>query len=37
MIPADSEGHYKEFQILMKELEEYNPELVDKDIIISIS
>ena len=37
MIPADSEGHYKEFQILMNELEEYNPELVDKDIIISIS
>lgn len=37
MIPADSENHYKEFQILMNELEEYNPELVDKDIIISIS
>ena len=37
MIPADSEDHYKEYQILHKELEEYNPELIDKDIIVSIS
>jgi GTP-binding protein len=37
MIPADSEDHFKEYQILYKELEEYNPELIDKDIIVSIS
>ena len=37
MIPADSEDHYKEYQILLNELEEYNPELIDKDIIVSIS
>ena len=37
MIPADSENHYKEFQILENELKEYNPELLDKDFIISVS
>ena len=37
LIPADSENHYKEFQILENELKEYNPELLDKDYIISIS
>ena len=37
MIPADSVDHFKEYQILYKELEEYNPELIDKDIIVSIS
>lgn len=37
MIPADSEDHYKEYEILYKELQEYNPELIDKEIIISIS
>ena len=37
MIPADSPDHIKEYNILMKELEEYNPELTDKDIIISVS
>ena len=37
MIPSDSEDHYKEYQILLNELEEYNPELIDKDIIVSIS
>lgn len=37
LIPADSESHYQEFKILEKELQEYNPELLDKDYIISIS
>lgn len=37
MIPADSENHYKEFQILENELKEYNPELLNKEFIISIS
>ena len=37
MIPADSEDHYKEYQILINELKEYNPEMMDKDFIISIS
>ena len=37
LIPADSKDHAKEFQILYKELEEYNPELLQKDFIIAIS
>ncbi|HEX8461010.1 MAG TPA: GTPase ObgE [Segetibacter sp.] len=37
LIPADSEDHKKEFEILHKELEEYNPELLQKDFIIAIS
>jgi GTP-binding protein len=37
LIPADSESHYKEFEILENELKKYNPELLDKDYIISIS
>lgn len=37
LIPADSSGHRKEFDILYKELEEYNPELLQKDFIIAIS
>ena len=37
MIPSDSNEHYKEYQNLQKELEEYNPEFVDKYIIVSIS
>lgn len=37
MIPADSVDHHKEFDILMKELEEYNPELLHKTIILAIS
>lgn len=37
MIPADSEDHYKEFQILKNELEKYNPELMDKDHVVCIS
>lgn len=37
LIPADSKDHGKEFKILHNELEEYNPELLQKDFIIAIS
>jgi GTP-binding protein len=37
LIPADSPDHRKEFEILRKELEEYNPEMLQKDFIIAIS
>lgn len=37
LIPADSNDHKKEFEILLKELEEYNPELLHKQFIIAIS
>jgi GTP-binding protein len=37
LIPADSKDHRKEFDILVKELEEYNPELMHKQFIIAIS
>ena len=37
MIPADSNDHKKEFDILVKELEEYNAELLHKQFIITIS
>lgn len=37
LIPADSADHKKEFEILTKELEEYNPELLHKQFIIAIS
>jgi GTPase len=37
LIPADSNDHAKEFEILRNELEQYNPELLHKDFIIAIS
>ncbi len=37
LIPADSTDHKKEFEILRNELEEYNPEMLQKDFIIAIS
>lgn len=37
LIPADSNDHRKEFEILRNELEEYNPELLQKDFLIAIS
>ncbi|MFY7900023.1 MAG: GTPase ObgE [Chitinophagaceae bacterium] len=37
LIPADSDDHKKEFHILLNELEEYNPEMLQKDIIIAVS
>lgn len=37
LIPADSADHAKEFAILYNELEQYNPELLQKKMIIAIS
>jgi len=37
LIPADSNDHAKEFDILVSELEQYNPELLHKKMIIAIS
>jgi GTP-binding protein len=37
MIPADSPNHKKEFDILVAELEKYNPELLHKQFVIAIS
>ncbi|MEO6328791.1 MAG: GTPase ObgE [Ginsengibacter sp.] len=37
LIPADSNDHRKEFDILRNELKEYNPELLDKKFIIAVS
>lgn len=37
LIPADSADHKKEFNILHSELEQYNPELLHKKMIIALS
>ncbi|HRO48289.1 GTPase ObgE [Agriterribacter sp.] len=37
LIPADSKDHHKEFDILVNELEQYNPELLHKEFIIAVS
>lgn len=37
VIPADSPDHKKEFEILVNELEKYNPELLHKQFVIAIS
>lgn len=37
LIPADSNDHAKEYDILLNELKQYNPELLHKKIIIAIS
>ena len=37
LIPADSKDHKKEFEILHKELEDYNDEMLQKDFVIAIS
>ncbi len=37
LIPADCNDHKKEFDILVNELEKYNPELLHKQFIIAIS
>ncbi len=37
LIPADSAGHKNEFDILLSELEQYNPEMLQKDFVIAIS
>jgi len=37
MVPADSKDHMKEYKILLSELEKYNPELLDKQRLLTIS
>jgi len=37
LIPADSADHKKELAILINELEEYNPEMLQKEFVIAIS
>ena len=37
MVPSDSDNIKKEYEILLVELEKYNPELLDKDRILAIS
>ena len=37
LIPADSDKHKKELDILINELEQYNPELLNKQFVIAIS
>jgi len=37
LIPADSSQHRKDFDILVNELEQYNPEMLQKDFVIAIS
>jgi len=37
LIPADSADHKKEFEILHKELEDYNPDMLQKDFVIAVS
>jgi GTPase len=37
MIPADSADHRKEYNILLNELDKYNPELLDKQRFLAIS
>ena len=37
LIPADSKNHKEEFEILVNELKEYNPDMLQKDFVIAIS
>ncbi len=37
VIPADSKNHKNEYEILLSELEEYNPELLQKEFLIAVS
>lgn len=37
LIPADSDDHGKEFEVLCQELKNYNEEMLQKDFIIAIS
>jgi GTP-binding protein len=37
VIPADSKDHRKEFDVLLDELEQYNPEMMQKQFVIAIS
>lgn len=37
LIPADSKNHREEFNILLNELKNYNPEMLQKDFLIAVS
>ena len=37
LIPADSANHASDFKVLVNELEQYNPEMLQKDFVIAIS
>src|SRR5438105_4615848 len=37
LIPADCADHKKEFEILRNELEQYNPDMLQKDFVIAVS
>lgn len=37
VIPADSKDHKKEYKILLNELKEYNPDMLQKDFVIAVS
>lgn len=37
VIPADSPNHIAEYQILIDELQQYNPDLLDKQMLVAIS
>jgi GTPase len=37
LIPADSNNHKEELRILLKELEDYNPEMLQKEFVIAIT
>ena len=37
LIPADAADHRQEFNILVHELEQYNPEMLQKDFVIAVS
>lgn len=37
LIPADSKDHLREYEILVNELRKYNPELLDKQRVLTIS
>lgn len=37
LIPADSNDHRKDFDILLNELKEYNPDMLQKDFVIAVS
>ncbi len=37
LVPADSDDIHKEYKILLREIEKYNPELLDKERILAVS
>ncbi|MEH6705932.1 MAG: GTPase ObgE [Galbibacter orientalis] len=37
LVPADAKDIYKEYEILLNELQKYNPELLDKERLVAIS